>query len=179
MIDRRDCLGTERQIYIKHMPRKARLSPSASFFHVMARGIEGQDIFATDGDRLRFLSFLAKGLKRTGFACYAWALMKNHYHLVLRSSEQHLSNLMRPLNSAYAQSFSRAHKRRGYLFQDRFKSIVTQDQGYVEELIRYVHANPLRAGICKSPKELERYPWTGHAVLMGRRKAASDCAQSA
>lgn len=137
----------------------------------MARGIEGRDIFSTGDDRRRFLSLLSSGLKRTGFACYAWALMKNHYHLLLRSSELHLSELMRPLNSAYAQSYSKVHNRRGYLFQDRYKSLVTQDQGYVEQLVRYVHANPLRAGVCKSIRELDSYPWTGHAVLMGNRTA--------
>jgi len=138
----------------------------------MARGIEGRAIFSTDRDRELFLSLLADGLKRTGYACYAWALMENHYHLVLRSSERHLSSLMRPLNGRYAQTFSRMHNRRGYLFQDRYKSLVTQDQRYVEQLIRYVHANPLRAGICRSMTELDRYAWTGHAVLMGIRSGA-------
>jgi REP element-mobilizing transposase RayT len=137
----------------------------------MARGIEGRDIFADDNDRERFLSFLALGLKRTGYVCYAWALMKNHYHLVLRSSEAHLSALMRPLNASYAQAYSKAHNRRGYLFQDRYKSLLTQDQGYVEQLICYVHTNPLRAGVCRSLAELSVYPWTGHAVLMGNRDA--------
>jgi len=137
----------------------------------MARGIEGRDIFETDQDREAFLSILGSGLQRTGFACYAWALMKNHYHLVLFSTEQHLSTLMRPLNARYAQSFSKAHNRRGYLFQDRYKSIVTQDQRYVQELIRYVHANPLRAGICASIDELDQFQWTGHSVIMGRRNA--------
>ena len=158
-------------LHINNMPRKARLSPPASFFHVMSRGIEGRDIFPSDDDRQLFLSLLADGLKRTGYACYAWALMKNHYHLLLRSSELHLSQLMRPLNASYAQAFSRRHNRRGYLFQDRYKSIVTQDQSYVEKLLCYVHTNPLRAHVCTSLKELEVYPWTGHAVLMGKRNA--------
>ena len=90
-------MGTERQIYINEIPRKVRLSPAASFFHVMARGIEGRDIFATDEDRERFLGLLSAGLNR--------------------SSDVHLSAPMRPLNAAYAQGFSRVHNRSGYLFQ--------------------------------------------------------------
>ena len=97
------------------MPRKARLSPAASFFHVMTRGIEGRDIFDTDEDRERFLGPLSAGLNRTGYCCYAWAPMQNHYHLVPRSSDVHLSALMGPLNAAYAQGFSNAHSRTGYL----------------------------------------------------------------
>lgn len=146
------------------MPQKARISPPASFFHILARGIEGLDIFTSDNDREKFLQILSTGLKRTGYACYAWALMKNHYHLVLRSGRIHLSELIRGLNAANAYYFSRTHNRRGYLFQDRYKSMVTQDQGYVEELLRYVHANTLRAGVCKSLKELASYPWTGRAI---------------
>jgi len=153
------------------MPRKARLSPPACFFHLMASGIEGQQIFRSDGDRKKFLDLLSAALRRTGYACYGWSLMGSHYHLVVRSSEQHLSKLMRGLNAGYAQYFSKTYHRRGYVFQDRYKSLVTQDQGYVEELIRYVHTNPLRAGVCRSVEELSTYPWTGHAVLMGNRTA--------
>jgi len=76
---------------------------------------------------------------------------------------------MHCVNTPYAQYFNRVHGRRGYLFQDRFKSIATQDQNYVEELVRYVHLNPVRAGVCPSVALLETYPWSGHAVLVGNR----------
>jgi REP element-mobilizing transposase RayT len=133
----------------------------------MARGIEGRDIFGTDDDRTAFLSLMSSNLLRVGYKCYAWALMTNHYHLVLRASDRHLAELMRPLNADYARTYGERHGRRGYLFQDRYKSVVTQDQRYVEELIRYVHLNPLRAGICRDIGALDRYPWTGHSALMG------------
>ena len=153
------------------MPRKARLCPPGTFHHVMARGIEGRDIFSDTDDCGKFLDYLSTGILRTGFKCYAWVLMSNHYHLLLRVNEKHLSELMRRLNAGYAQYYSKKYKRRGYLFQDRYKSQVTQDQGYVENLIGYIHANPIRAGICKTIRELNKYPWSGHAVLTGNAKA--------
>ena len=94
--------------------------------------------------------------------------MDNHCHLVVRCSDKSLDKLMRTMNSRYAKYFNVKYKRRGYLFQDRFKSIITQEQNYLEQLIRYVHLNPVRAGICTSLDELDTYQWSGHAVLMGK-----------
>jgi putative transposase len=149
------------------MPRKSRLSVPGALHHVMSRGIEGRDIFGDDGDRATFLRLLNKGIQDTGFLCYAWALMNNHYHLLLRANEKPLSALMRPLNATYARFFSKRSNRRGYLFQDRFKSIATQDQGYIEELVRYVHLNPIRAGVCATMAQLDTYEWCGHSMLVG------------
>jgi putative transposase len=154
------------------MPRKSRLSPAGAFYHIMARGIEGRDIFCDNEDRRKYLDLLTSGIKRTGFKCYAWVLMSNHYHLLVRTNENHLSELMRGLNAGYAQYYSKKYKRRGYLFQDRYKSQVTQDQGYVEQLVQYIHLNPLRAGICRDLAALHDYPWSGHMVLMGKRQAS-------
>ena len=150
------------------MPRKPRLSVPGALHHVMARGIEGRPIFKSDEDRLKFLSLLAHGIAKSGFKCYAWVLMENHYHLLLRANEMPLSSFMRPLNSRYAHWFRKKSQSRGYLFQDRFKSIATQDQGYIEQLVRYIHLNPLRAGICRTIAELDRYPWSGHSALVGK-----------
>ena len=150
------------------MPRKPRLSVPGALHHVMSRGIEGRPVFAADEDRQYFLSLLSDGLTKIGYKCYAWVLMSNHYHLLLRANKNSLSLLMRPLNSKYARWFRKKDNSRGYLFQDRFKSLVTQDQGYIEELVRYIHLNPIRAGICRSIAELDLYPWSGHAVLVGR-----------
>jgi hypothetical protein len=94
------------------------------------------------------------------------------YNLLVRTSEQPLGILMQRLNSTYAQHFSKKHRRRGYLFQDRYRSLVTQDQRYVQELLRYIHLNPLRAGICADLDKLDNYPWTGHAILMGRQSCS-------
>ncbi|MGD9202785.1 MAG: transposase [Chitinispirillia bacterium] len=136
----------------------------------MARGIEGRDIFCDSYDRNVFLSLLSKYLKQSGHLCYAWVLMSNHYHFLFRTSEEPLGVFMRKLNSTYAMYYRKKYRKTGYVFQDRYKSIVTQDQGYIEQLVRYIHLNPFRAGICKNMKELDTYPWCGHSVLLGNHK---------
>jgi putative transposase len=151
------------------MPRKARIVVPGAFHHIMARGIEGRQLFRDNEDREKFLSFLGQGIITTSFRLYAWALLPNHYHLLIRVSDIPLSDMMRRLNSVYARYFSKKYKRHGYLFQDRYKSIVTQDQHYVEEIIRYVHLNPVRASICRNINDLNRYPWSGHSILMGTK----------
>jgi REP element-mobilizing transposase RayT len=149
------------------MPRKARLSIAGALHHVMARGIEGRNIFSDEDDRQYFLTLLSEGISASGFKCYAWVLMENHYHLLLRVNEHSLSVFMRQLNSKYARWFRKKYHSRGYLFQDRFKSIVTQDQGYIERLVRYIHLNPVRSGICGKENKLENYRWCGHGVILG------------
>lgn len=150
------------------MPRKKRIHAPGALHHVMSRGIEGRDLFTDDEDREIFLGIFAREITKTGFLCYAWVLMDNHYHVVIRTNEKQLSSLFKPLNATYARYYGKKYKRRGYLFGDRFKSIATQDQGYLEELIRYVHLNPFRAGICESMDELDSYRWCGHGVLIGK-----------
>ena len=85
----------------------------------------------------------------------------------MRVNEYPLGSFMRVLNGRYAQYFRKKSGTRGYLFQDRYKSIVTQDQHYSEEMVRYIHLNPVRTGICASLKQLDTYPWTGHSVIVG------------
>ncbi|MBD3316594.1 MAG: transposase, partial [Chitinivibrionales bacterium] len=151
------------------MPTKKRLTIPGAIAHIMGRGIDGQRIFCDDPSRRHFLALLAEGMRRCGYRCYAWALMDNHYHLVVRCGGLPLDSLMRPLLSCYAKYFNRLVGRRGYLYGDRYRSIVSQDQGYLEELIRYVHLNPLRAGIVSDLQELAAYEWCGHGALIGVR----------
>ena len=150
------------------MPTKKRIVVPGAIAHIMARGIDGMVIFKDDDDRSYFLHLLESAISKTGYLCYGWVLMNNHYHLIMRCSDRSLDDLMRSMNSRYARYYNMKYKRRGYLFQDRFKSIITQDQNYLEELIRYAHLNPIRAGICKSMEELDAYRWCGHGVLMGK-----------
>jgi putative transposase len=147
--------------------RVARRDAPGAVHHVLARGIERQRIFRDDDDREDFLVRLERQALESGAACLAWALMPNHFHLALRTGSRPLSELMRRLNTGYALGFNLRHRRSGYLFQNRFRSIVVNDDGYLRVLLRYVHLNPLRSGPVRSLEELARYPWTGHAGLMG------------
>ena len=152
------------------MPRKARITVVGAVHHIMSRGIEGRMIFTDDEDRFLFLNYLENVLKKSGYLLYAWCLMGNHYHLLIRISDYPLGVFMRHLNGQYAQYFRKKSNSRGYLFQDRYKSIVTQDQLYIEEIVRYIHLNPIKGGMCKSIAELDAFPWSGHTVLIGKKK---------
>ncbi len=152
------------------MPRQPRLDAPGLLQHVMARGIEGRKIFRDDKDCESFLDRLGIILEETQTQCYAWALIPNHFHLLLRTGHTPLSKVMRRLMTGYAVTFNKRHKRSGHLFQNRYKSIVCEEDAYLLELIRYIHLNPLRAGLANDLKELDKYPWTGHSAILGHRK---------
>jgi len=136
----------------------------------MCRGIERRKVFETDADREHFLERLGEILQDTKTTCYAWALMPNHFHLLLRSGALPISTVMRRLLTGYALWFNRTHRRHGHLFQNRFRSILCQEDAYLLELVRYIHLNPIRAGLVQGMDERSRYPFSGHSVLMGRGK---------
>ena len=152
------------------MPRTARIDIPGLLQHVIVRGIERRDIFLDDNDRRLFLERLSKLLVDTGTDCLAWALMSNHFHLLLCPKVTKLSVFMRRLLTGYAVVFNLQHNRSGHLFQNRYKSIACQEDAYLLELIRYIHLNPLRVGLAKTIDELDSYPWSGHAVLMGKQE---------
>ncbi len=134
----------------------------------MVRGIEKRDIFLDDDDKTLFVKRLSKLLIATGTDCLAWALMSNHFHLLLRPKSAKLSVLMRRLLTGYAVVFNLRHGRSGHLFQNRYKSIVCEEESYLLELVRYIHLNPLRGGLVESLDVLDLYPWSGHAIIMGK-----------
>lgn len=152
------------------MPRSARIDIPNLLQHVIVRGIEKRDIFSDDDDRRHFVKRLTSLLVSTATDCFAWALMPNHFHLLLRPSQTPLAIFMKRLLTGYAVTFNLRHRRSGHLFQNRYKSIVCDEEAYLLELVRYIHLNPLRAGIVPTIDELDGYPWCGHTVLMGERK---------
>jgi len=152
------------------MPRQARLDAPGVLQHVMARGIERRKIFRDDKDRASFLERLAVILEETQTQCYAWTMIPNHFHLLLRTGPTPLSKVMRRLMTGYAVTFNHRHRRAGHLFQNRYKSVVCEEDPYLLELIRYIHLNPLRAKIVADLKALDKYPWTGHSFLLGKQK---------
>ncbi len=134
----------------------------------MVRGIEKNDIFLDDTDRAAFVKRFSALLQQTGTQCLAWALLSNHFHLLLRPTREKLSFFMRRLLTGYAVTFNLRHRRSGHLFQNRYKSIVCEADAYLLELVRYIHLNPLRAGLVADMEALDGYPWSGHTVLIGR-----------
>lgn len=152
------------------MPRKARLDSPGTLHHVIIRGIEGNRIVEDDKDRKNFIDRLEGLVVDLNTSVYAWALMPNHAHMLLRSGQSGLPAFMRKLLTGYAIFYNKRHKRHGHLFQNRYKSIVCDEDTYFVELVRYIHLNPLRAGLVDRFVKLDWYRWCGHAALMGRRK---------
>ncbi len=136
------------------MPRQPRLDIPNILHHVIVRGIERSDIFDDDHDRARFVSRLSELLTQSGTRCFAWALMFNHFQLLLMPTTVPLAQTMRRLLT-------------GHLFLNRYKSILCEEEPYFLELVRYIHLNPLRAGLVADLDGLEQYPWNGHGVLLG------------
>ncbi|SDM67773.1 REP element-mobilizing transposase RayT [Geoalkalibacter ferrihydriticus] len=148
------------------MPRTARIDIPGLLQHVIVRGIEKRDIFFDNQDKAAFLKRLTLLIRESETDCFAWAFLDNHVHLLLRPRTSTLAYFMRRLLTGYAVVFNLRHKRAGYVFQNRFKSIVCDQDAYLLSLIRYIHLNPLRAGLVHTLEELETYPWCGHAALL-------------
>jgi len=152
------------------MPRQPRLDAPGLLQHVIARGFQRSKIFMDRQDYEHFLVRLGKIVLAAQVRCYAWVLLPDHFHLLLRNGNVHLAKVMQSLMTGYAVTFNRRHKRNGHLFQTRYKSIICEDEPYFLELVRYIHLNPLKAGLVKSVSKLDGYPWSGHGELLGYRK---------
>lgn len=150
------------------MPRKARIDAPGSLHHIIARGIGRRKVFDDNEDRDFFIERLGKVVSDTETQCFAWALIPNHFHLLLKTGITPIATVMKRLLTGYAMHYNRRHKRYGHLFQNRYKSILCQEDSYLLELTRYVHLNPLRAKLVSDIKELNNHPYSGHSVLMGR-----------
>lgn len=152
------------------MPRQARLDVPGALHHIMVRGIDKTNIFRDDEDKARFLERLGQTVTEGKCTVYAWALMDNHVHILFKSGKTGISTVMRKLLTWYALYFNRRYRRTGHLFENRYKSILCDEDNYLLALIRYIHLNPMRANMVKTIEELDRYPWSGHSAVMNKRE---------
>lgn len=148
------------------MARKPRIDFPGAFHHVYGRGIEKRDIFLDDRDRQEFLRRVGINLKRWDVSCIAWAIMPNHFHLLVRSGKGNLPFYMRCLLTGYSMYFNERYERVGHLFQNRYKSRIILRDSHMRAAVRYIHLNPLRGKQVESMRGLDRYPWTGHMQIL-------------
>lgn len=143
------------------MARAHRHVAAGALYHGMSRGVDGQRIYRMDDDFERFIRLLLIVEKRFRWVIHAYCLMPNHYHLVVQTPLPNLPAGMKHLNGVYAQGFNRRHCRVGHLFQARYESRVIEDEAYYQTLIRYVVANPVRAGLCEDARH---WAWSWSAL---------------
>ena len=149
------------------MARPLRIEYPDAYYHVMNRGRRAEAIFLDVEDYVNFQELLIELTTVYGIRIIAYCLMPNHYHLFLQTPKANLSESFRHLNGVYTQKFNRKHQVDGALFRGRFKSILVDKETYYLELIRYIHRNPLRAGI---EKKLGDYPWSSHSAYLSEAK---------
>jgi len=150
------------------MARALRIEYPGAFYHVMHRGNAGTDIYKNDMDREKFLEYLGKSVAIYGLKIHTYCLMTNHYHLLIETPQPNLSQAIKWINVSYATYFNRKRSRSGHLFQGRYKAILVDADEYLKHLSRYIHLNPLRAGMVDHLKE---YPWSSYPVFSGYVKA--------
>ncbi|NPV91958.1 MAG: transposase [Firmicutes bacterium] len=139
------------------MARQMREKSASQIYHVMLRGNERKNIFADNEDRERFIAILKRKAKESGYILYGYYLMDNHVHIVLNEGNEGISKVMKRINVSYAQYFNTKYKRVGHLFQDRFKSEAIEDNLNLLAVLRYIHRNPVKAGMVT---KVEDYQWS-------------------
>lgn len=150
------------------MSRPLRIEFPGAVYHVMNRGSARQQIFRGQGDYASFLKTLGETDELWGVEVFAYCLMGNHYHVCLRTPEGNLSRVMRHLDGLYTQRFNRAHGRDGALFRGRYKAIVVDADEYLSAVVRYIHLNPVEAGLVRKP---HAYRWSSHGAYLRPEKA--------
>ncbi len=141
------------------MPRQARKKSESGIYHVMLRGINKQLVFVDAEDYERFLQVLEECREKSGFKLMAYCLMGNHLHLLIKEEKERLEQIFKRIGARYVYWYNIKHERTGHLFQDRFKSEPVDDDGYFLTLLRYIHQNPVKAGLCKEASE---YKWSSY-----------------
>ncbi len=141
------------------MTRPLRIQYPGAWYHIMNRGRRREDIFSTKEDYIAFIEVLKEAVSLWNINIVAYCLMPNHYHLLIHTPEGNLSRCMRHINGVYTQRYNRTNRHDGQLFRGRYKSILLDSDNYLTVLVRYIHRNPLRAGMVG---RLEDYVWTSH-----------------
>ena len=149
------------------MPRKAREKSESDIYHIIMRGINRQRIFNEEEDCHRFLQTLKFYKETSGYEIYAYCLMSNHIHLLIKVGPEPLEQIMRRVCGKFVYWYNHKYDRTGYLFQDRFKSEPVEDDTYFLTVLRYIHQNPLKAGLVKGLKD---YPWSSYNAYIKRNK---------
>lgn len=150
------------------MARPLRIEYFGAFYHITSRGNERKAVYKSQRDREKFLSYLESATERYGAVIHVYCLMDNHYHLLLETPSGNLSQIMHHINGAYTTYFNTKRERAGHLFQGRYKAILIDVDEYAKELSRYIHLNPVRAGIAENPEE---YEWSSCQYYTVKRKA--------
>ena len=145
------------------MARRLRFHLPSAIYHIMLRGNDGQPIFFCDEDRCRMCLLMQEGIERFGHIIHSFCFMTNHIHLAVQVGEISISRIMQNLAFRYTRYINRKYNRIGHLFQGRFKSIIVDEKRYIKELIRYIHLNPVRAGLVEHP---EKYMWSSHRAYL-------------
>ena len=147
------------------MGRQLRIVFPGMAYHVMARGNERKNIYREESDRTKFLNILKDAIKIFDFRLYAYALMSNHYHFLIKIEKPNLSQIIQYINTRHAIFFNLKYKRNGHLFQNKFKSVIVEHGPELQNCMRYIHLNPLTAGMID---DLDKYPWTSHRQYRGQ-----------
>lgn len=152
------------------MARQLRVEYAGAFYHITSRGNERKRIFWDDEDRKEFKSILQRTKERYGYFLHAYVLMDNHYHLLMETPHANIKQAMQNINTSYTVYANRKHTRAGHLFQGRYKAFIVDKESYLLELGRYIHLNPVRAGMVEKPED---YPWSSYRdYIYGNRKGA-------
>lgn len=149
------------------MSRPLRIEFPGAWYHVMNRGRRREDIFLQPDDYAAFLKIVRESAERWNVNVAAYCLLSNHYHLLLQTPEGNLARCMRHINGVYTQHFNRTHRQDGQLFRGRYKAVLVEDDSHLLEVLRYIHRNPLGAGLVR---QLDDYPWSSHAGYLSCAK---------
>lgn len=141
------------------MPRKARKKSDSGVYHIMLRGINRQNLFEDDEDRERFINTIHYFKSISNYRVYGYCLMNNHIHLLLRETDESISNAVKRISSSYVYWYNQKYERCGHLFQERFRSEVVETDAYFLTVLRYIHQNPIKAGMINN---INQYKWSSY-----------------